>query len=156
VLASVSGLRYTRQHKEIDQDFEKELAMADIRQDFTRTAQDLSRVAQDAAYVAIGIGVVGFQKAQVARRELIEQLERQRTASESPVSDVFAQVADLRAQVAKTWSDLDKTLGELIERADATFEPVAERLPAQAQAVVKQAREARDQIRGFISEQLAA
>ncbi|MGO9558431.1 MAG: hypothetical protein ACLPQS_14595 [Acidimicrobiales bacterium] len=130
--------------------------MADVRKDFTRTAQDLSRVAQDAAYVAIGLGVVGFNKAQVARRELLEQIEKQRLTAEGPVSDVLAQMTEVRAQVAKAWAEFDKTLGQLIERADATFEPVAEKLPAQAQAVVKQARETRDQLRGFIAEQLAA
>jgi hypothetical protein len=130
--------------------------MADVRKDFTRTAQDLSRVAQDAAYVAIGLGVVGFNKAQVARRELIEQIEKQRLTAAGPMADVFSQVTDVRAQVARAWAEFDKTLGQLIERADATFEPVAEMLPAQAQAVVKQARETRDQLRGFIAEQLAA
>jgi len=123
--------------------------MADIRQDFTRTAQDLTRVAQDAAYVAIGLGVVGFQKAQVARRELIEQIERQRAVADRPVADV-------RAQVAKAWNELDKALGQLIDAADATIEPVAERLPAQAKAALKQAQETRDQVRGYLKDQIAA
>jgi len=34
---------------------------------------------------------------------------------------------------------------------DATFDPVSERLPAGAQAVVQQAKEARDQLRGFLT-----
>ncbi|MGH9297593.1 MAG: hypothetical protein ACRDZP_06395 [Acidimicrobiales bacterium] len=114
--------------------------MADIRQDLNRAAQDLTRVGKDAAYIVVGLGVVGLQKAQVRRRELLEQL-----------SQVEGPVGDARTQLAKALSDLDKVFGELIERADATLEPVEQRLPAQAQAVVKQARDARDQLRGYLT-----
>ena len=31
---------------------------------------DVNKALQDAAYVAVGLGVIGFQKAQVRRREL--------------------------------------------------------------------------------------
>ncbi len=123
--------------------------MPSIRQDFTRTAEDLSRVAQDAAYVAVGLGVVAFQRAQVARHELMEQLEQQRGATEGPL-------ADIRSQLARAWADVDGALGQLIDAADDAFEPVAERLPAQARLAVKQAQDARDQIRAFVKEQLAA
>ena len=47
--------------------------------------------------------------------------------------------------------DIDTAFGQLIERVDATFEPVSERLPAGAQALVHQAKEARDQMRGYIA-----
>lgn len=123
--------------------------MADFRQDLNRTAQDFTKVAQDAAYVAIGLGVIGFQKAQVARRELVEQLDRQRTSGGD-------QAAEVRAQVTKALKDFDKVVSQLIERADATLEPVSERLPEQAQQVVKQVREVRDQVREYIQQQLAA
>ncbi|MHB8243868.1 MAG: hypothetical protein ACYDGN_00750 [Acidimicrobiales bacterium] len=123
--------------------------MADIRKDLTRTAQDLSRIAQDAAYVAVGLGVVGLQKAQVTRRELVGQIERQRKAADGSM-------ADLRSQVAKAWMDLDGAIGQLIEAADATLEPVADRLPPPAQQVFKQAQEARDRVRTLVKEQIAA
>jgi hypothetical protein len=38
---------------------------------------DLRRIATDAAYVAVGLGVLGFQRVQVRRRELQQQLEAQ-------------------------------------------------------------------------------
>ncbi len=123
--------------------------MTDFREDINRTTQDIARIAQDAAYVAIGLGVIGFQKAQVARRELFEQIERQRTVGEGPA-------ADARTQVLKAWKEIDKTVTELIERADASFEPISERLPEPAQVFVKQARDARDQLRDYINQQLAA
>ncbi|MHB1986828.1 MAG: hypothetical protein ACYCSF_02400 [Acidimicrobiales bacterium] len=123
--------------------------MPDIRRDFNRTAQDLTRVAQDAAYVAVGLGVVGFQKTQVARRELVEQIEKQRAV-------VDVQAAEVRAQLARTWRELDNALGQIFNRADATLAPVTSRLPLKAQALVSQARETRDQVRELIADQLAA
>lgn len=36
--------------------------------------EDLPRSLRDAAYVLVGLGVLGFQRAQVARRELTRQL----------------------------------------------------------------------------------
>lgn len=123
--------------------------MQSIRHDVSRTAQDLSRVAQDAAYVAVGLGVVGFQKAQVARRELMEQLDRQLNLAEGPL-------AEARGQMAKAWKDVDAAIGQLIEATDTTFEPLAERLPEKARDVVKQVQEARDQVRTFLKDQLAA
>ncbi len=36
--------------------------------------EDLPRSVRDAAYVLVGLGVLGFQRAQVARRELTRQL----------------------------------------------------------------------------------
>jgi ABC-type transporter Mla subunit MlaD len=122
--------------------------MADVRDSFVRASNDISKAAQDAAYVAIGLGVIGFQKAQVRRQEiqkLIEsQISTQRNAVETPV-------ADLRKEVTKALKEIDKTLGQLIERVDASFEPVADRLPSGAQAFVHQAREARDQLRGYLT-----
>lgn len=127
--------------------------MADIRQDFTRTTQDLTRIAQDAAYVAIGLGVLGVQKAQVARRELMEQIDKQAKVGENPFADV-------RTQLAKAWKEIDKSVDQLIERADDAFEPFADRLPDPAKDVVKQVREVRDQVvdqvRDYLNQQLAA
>lgn len=122
--------------------------MASIRGDVNRAAQDLSRVAQDAAYVAIGLGVVGFQRAQVARRELMQQIEQRRVLAEGPLGEA-------RAQAAKAWKDLDGAVSELFAATDATFEPIAELLPSQARQALKQAQEARDQLRHFLKEQLA-
>lgn len=37
--------------------------------------EPLTKLARDAAYVAVGFGVLGFQRAQVRRRELRKRLE---------------------------------------------------------------------------------
>ncbi len=123
--------------------------MADIRRDFNRTAEDLARVGKDAAYVAIGLGVVGFQRAQVARRELMSQLSATRGDLEGPLGDA-------RKEFGKAWQHFDRALSELIEKADATLDPLAERLPSEAKEAIKQARAARDKVRSKVSDQLVA
>jgi hypothetical protein len=123
--------------------------MSDVRSDFQKTAEDLARVGKDAAYVAIGLGVVGLQRAQVARRELSKQLEGQVASFAGPLGEA-------RVHFGRAWKEFDKAVAQLIERADASIDPLAERLPEELQAVVKQARQTRDQVRGLITEQLSA
>ena len=118
--------------------------MPDVRKDIQKTAGDITKVVQDAAYVAIGLGIMGFQQAQVRRREMLEQIERQRSVIESPLGQV-------RKDFAKTVKEIDSTVDRVIKRLDASFEPVSERLPESAQAVVHQAREVRDQLRSYFS-----
>jgi len=115
--------------------------MNDIRQDFHKTAQDLTRTATEAAYVAVGLGVIGIQRAQVRRQELVEAVERVSKGG------IDSSLTEARKELAKRVKDLDDAVGQLIEVLDAHLHPVAERLPASAQAVVQQAKEARDQLR---------
>lgn len=62
----------------------------------------VTKTLQDAAYVAVGLGVIGFQRAQVRRREIQKQFDVTR-------KDLTTQVDAYRGK-----------LGELAER----FEPV--------------------------------
>ena len=82
---------------------------------------DLTKTLKDAAYVTVGLGVIGFQKAQVRRQELRKQLE--------------SQLTDTRQQVQKIAKDLET-------RVEPVIDQLEERLPEQAKDLVKQAREA--------------
>ena len=99
--------------------------MTDTRQGLAEAARALADLAKEAAYVAIGVGVLEFQKAQVRRREL----------------------ARARKLMAKRARDFDATVAQVIKVVDSTLEPVLERLPEPAQAIVRQARETRDEMR---------
>ena len=99
--------------------------MTDTRQGVAEAARALADLAKEATYVAIGVGVLEFQKAQVRRREL----------------------ACARKLMAKRAKDLDTTVAQVIRLVDATLDPVLERLPGPAQGFVRQAREARDELR---------
>src|SRR4029077_10437060 len=54
---------------------------------------------KDAAYVTIGLGVLGFQKAQVRRVELTKQFEEQVKALEGQVAEGRKVATDLAAQI---------------------------------------------------------
>lgn len=61
---------------------------------FTQLVEPLPKLARDAAYVAVGFGVLSFQRAQVRRRELrkrLEELASQLVLSGAPVVENLPQ-----------------------------------------------------------------
>jgi hypothetical protein len=82
--------------------------------DITKAATDIENVLRDCAYVAVGLGVLGFQRAQVRRVELQRQLEAQR----GPLEDYLASAreqAEGQVHVLRTYvADLAKTLDEKV------------------------------------------
>jgi len=49
--------------------------------------------------------------------------------------------------MAKRARDFDATVAQVLKLVDSSLEPVIDRLPEPVQAVVQQAREARDELR---------
>ena len=99
--------------------------MTDIRQCLASTRRALADLAEQAAYVAIGVGVLEFHRAQVRRQ----------SAGNAP------------KRVAERVKDFDAAVAQAIKVVDSTLEPVWQRLPEPAQAVVRQVRQARDELR---------
>ena len=95
---------------------------------------DLTKSLKDALYVAVGLGVLGFQRAQVRRVELTKQLDASR-------GQLDTQLTEARTQIVKVARTLEERLDE-----------IEDKLPPQAKELVKQARlvarEAQDQLRG--------
>jgi ElaB/YqjD/DUF883 family membrane-anchored ribosome-binding protein len=127
--------------------------MPDINSDITKAAKDFANVAKDATYVVIGAGVLGFQQAQVQRRELMAKLQ-------DPSSNISERVTAVRGDLNEAVKNVDVKVEELmdraeelIERIEAVFAPFEDRLPAQARDIAKQAHEqakdARTQIRSM-------
>ena len=119
--------------------------MTDIRQEVVKTADELANLAKEAAYVAIGVGVLGFHRAQVRRREFAQAADRAGRAR-----DLQGSMAEARKELAERVKHLDATVGEVLKSIDSTLEPMWQRLPESAQAVVHQARESRDQVRARV------
>ena len=94
--------------------------MADV------TKADVTRTQKDAAYVVVGLGVLGFQRSQVRRRELQEQ---------------FAKLA----------TDFEQRLQPVVDEIEGRLDEFETRLPEQARDFVHQARtlakDAQQQIR---------
>ncbi len=115
---------------------------------------------RDAAYIAIGMGVIGVQRAQVRREEIRKQFTEQRTSFEGRVNDA-------RQTFETRGAEAVKLVGDLVKQADAAVEPVikaveeridgvVELLPEQAKPAVKQARQAQKDARQTVRARVAA
>lgn len=112
-----------------------------------KAAQDLANVARDATYVVIGAGVLGFQKAQVQRQDLMKRIGDPKTGIENRIQSA-------RSDLTGAVHTVDAQFEDLFGKVEAAFAPFEERLPAQARDLAKQvhiqARETRTQIRDRI------
>ncbi len=107
---------------------------------------DLAGFARDAAYVVVGLGVLGFQRAQV-RRVALEQ-----TLARAGLEDRLAEVRDTVASGAR---QLDGALEGAMQFAEATLQPLEEHLPPAARELAgrahAQARQVREQIHHLVT-----
>ena len=85
--------------------------------DVEKAAAEFNNAVKEAAYVAVGLGVLGFQRAQVQRVELMKQLEAQLSSlsglsgnlseqAEAYITSAREQLTELRAQLARISTDL--------------------------------------------------
>jgi len=109
--------------------------------------EEISKTARDAAYVVVGLGVLGLQRAQVRRQDLAKRLAEPRDQVENTLGDV-------RGELSRRVKDVDERIEVVIGRLESAWEPVEERLPSQARSLAQQARsqarEARQQIRTLL------
>ena len=105
---------------------------------------DVTNTLKDAAYVTVGLGVLGFQKAQVRRVELIKLLEEQRQQLISQLTSagqtIEAQIAELTRLIKALAADLDTRVAPVRNAVEDGFDALEERLPVQTRALVEQAR----------------
>lgn len=86
----------------------------------------------DAFHIGVGAGVLTFQKAQVRRRELREQLDTYAASTKDQLGQVSTRVDD---QLKLIEERLDAFEGRL----EDLFDDLEERMPEQVQALVGQA-----------------
>ena len=112
---------------------------------------DVTRTFRDAGYIAIGLGVIAFQRAQVRRQELRTQLADQREALEARAVEARNLVAGL---VKEADARIEPVLAAVEAQIDAVADAVTERLPEQTKGFVAQARtagkDARSQFRARV------
>ena len=102
---------------------------------------------KDAAYVTVGFGVLGFQKAQVRRVELTKQIEEQ-------VKTLEAQVAEGRKSVAGFASQLEEFVAPVRTQIETQLDTLEAALPATVADIVKQARTVAHQTEGNVRKTL--
>ncbi len=85
--------------------------------DFDKAAADFNSAVKEAAYVAVGLGVLGFQRAQVRRVELMKQFETQLGALSDLSGNLNSQadtyISAAREQIAEAREQLSRLSGEL-------------------------------------------
>lgn len=110
------------------------------------TVNDITKTLKDAAYVAVGFGVIAFQKAQVRRREL----EKQYGVS----------TEEFRDQLTKVAVEVEERIEPVVEAVESSLDQIEERLPEQARELLKQvrttAKEAGQQFRTLLGDRATA
>jgi hypothetical protein len=123
--------------------------MPDVTNNLTALSKGVTEFARDAAYVAVGLGVLAYQRAQVQRVELQNRL------SHDFDIDLDKRIEDVRGGVAKGILQLDDLTETAVQFVENTFEPIEEKLPPTvSQLTTKarvQAREVRSQIRHLVN-----
>jgi len=98
--------------------------------DVEKAAADFTKAARDTAYVVVGLGVLGFQRAQVQRVELTKQLETQLAGLSGFTSTLNSQVDTYVDTASKQFSELRDQLVKLgdFRPADAGFDATVVRV----------------------------
>ena len=107
-------------------------------------ATDVRKLAQDAAYVAVGVGVLAFQRAQVARREARSRLESQvhvtRQRLTTGADEARSSAREARGRLESVVSDVRALVDPVTAQVRARVEPLAgqvhDRLPEPLAKVV--------------------
>jgi hypothetical protein len=121
--------------------------MPDVTTNISTLSKGVTDLARDAAYVAVGLGVLAYQRAQVQRVELQKRLQK-----DLPIEE---RIGDVRQGVAKGFRQIDDLAESAVQFVESTLQPIEERLPASVTQVTtkarEQAREVRIQIRQRVS-----
>jgi hypothetical protein len=125
---------------------------------------DVTQTLKDSAYVAVGLSVLGFQRAQVARRELASTVgvdrDRLEASLKAQVEDLTivldAQLSEVRTQVHKAVANLEEALEPVAKELEVRFDDVEQRLPDHVKAVVASARQAAETAATQVRSLLAA
>jgi hypothetical protein len=106
-------------------------------------AKGVTDLARDAAYVAVGFGVLGYQRAQVQRNELKNLLSRDFSLDQH--------LSGVRTELTKGVTQLDDLLETATLFIETSLQPLEQQLPPTITQLTSkalgQAREVRSQIR---------
>ena len=117
--------------------------MPDVPTNITNLSKGVTDLARDAAYVAVGLGVLGYQRAQVQRVELQNRLSKDLSLDQ--------RLVEVRQGVAKGFDQIDDLAESALQFVETTLQPLEGKLPSSVTVVTtkarQQAREVRTQIR---------
>jgi len=121
--------------------------MPEVPTNLTTLSKGVTDLARDAAYVAVGLGVLGYQRAKVQRIELQNRLS-QDVALDQRIDEV-------RHSVAKGIQHVDDLAESAVQFVETTLQPLEDKLPPTVTQLTtrarEQAREVRTQIRQLVT-----
>jgi hypothetical protein len=100
------------------------------------------------AYVAVGLGVLGYQRVQVQRVELKNKLSQDLALEQ--------RLGDVRQGVARGYHQIDDLAESATNFVESTLQPLEERLPASVTQLTTKAREQSREVRIQIRQRVSA
>ena len=122
--------------------------MPDVSTNISTLSKGVTDLARDAAYVAVGLGVLAYQRAQVQRVELQKRLPK-----DLPIDQ---RIGDVRQGVAKGYRQIDDIAESAAHFVETTLQPIEERLPTSVTQITTKAREQVREVRIQIRQRVSA
>lgn len=115
---------------------------------------DLPRLAKDSFYVSVGLGLLAFQRAQVARQDVRKALDSQLGDARSNVERLSGTVDErlkvLEERLEGLSEQLETAYETLEERVEKVLDEVEARMPEQARELLQGARSAAKEASGTL------
>jgi hypothetical protein len=110
-------------------------------------SKGVTDLARDAAYVAVGLGVLGYQRAQVQRVELQNKLSKDFSLDH--------RLDGVRSGVTKGFKQIDDLAETAAQFVETTLQPLEDKLPASVTQLTTKAREQARDVRIQIRQRVA-
>jgi hypothetical protein len=111
-------------------------------------SKGVTDLARDAAYVAVGLGVLGFQRAQVQRVELQHLLSKDLSLDQH--------LSSVRSELTKGVTQLDDLLENATQFIESSLQPLEAQLPATVTQLTTKALEQTRGVRSQIRQRVTA
>jgi hypothetical protein len=122
--------------------------MPDVPGNINSLSKGVTDLARDAAYVAVGLGVLGYQRVQVHRVELQNRLTQDLALDQH--------IDDVRQGVAKGFGQIDDLTESAVRLFESTLQPLEDMLPPTVTQLSTKAREQAREVRTQIRQRLRA
>jgi hypothetical protein len=122
--------------------------MPDLPTNLGTLSKGVTDLARDAAYVAVGLGVLGYQRVQLERVELQKRLSGDFALDE--------RIGDVRHGVAKGVQQIDELAESATQFVETTLQPIEAKLPEQVSQLTSKAREQAREVRAQIRQRVSA
>lgn len=109
--------------------------------------KEAATFAKDAAYIAVGLGVLGFQRLQAERVNLQKRIPQ--------LGNTEVRLNDLRAAAGRQVRQLDEFVGVALGKVESSLQPLEDQLPANAREIASKAHASVRQLHGQVSKVLS-